>query len=203
MKEDLVKPYDSCYIGVTNNLLARFNSHKKSKYTIGRYIRKYNLTFENMIVIFSGSEKECFERENKYRPLPLMGLNEASGGHGGYTSYTLERNRKISSSLEGRDITWNDKISATKKKLKQSVGEKNGNASTWKAYSPNGNEYIIHGTLDLFCKEHNLLSRTFRYYIDNVVPPPSFNGYGGFRAKNDKQKILRLNTTGWKLTKGN
>lgn len=200
LKDDLVPPYVNCYIGVTNNLKSRFKAHHKSNYTIGRFIREYDLSYpSNMVVIFSGSKDDCFSLELKYRPSPNLGLNEATGGKGGYTRYSKERNLKISDSLKGRSVTWKDKISKTKVDNNQSVGSKNGMAKCWKVTTPDGNVYHIKGTLSLFCNEHGIIARTLTYYKNSKVPHPKKNKMGGFRAKNEQHRVRRNNTTGWKL----
>ena len=38
-----------------------------------------------------------------------------------------------------------------------------------------------------------------KYYIGKKVPPINNNCYGGYRAKNEKFRILRENTVFWKL----
>ncbi len=200
LEQNLVEPYSKCYVGVTKDLQNRFKSHSNSKYTVGKYIRENNLIYENnFCVLFTGSEEECFDMEIKYRPFPLMGLNEATGGRGGYTKYTEERSAKIAAKFKGRKITWGDKISSTKKELKQSVGAKNGMAKQWKIIDPIGVEYEFNGTFSNFCDEHILLGRTLKYYLNKNVPSPAVNGYGGFRGKDSKQIERRYNTTGWKL----
>lgn len=196
----LIDPYEECYIGVTNNPQRRWDSHCKSEYTVGKYIRKYNLTFEdNFVIIFEGSDEECFDIENKYRPFPLMGLNEASGGHGGHTKYSEERNKRLSNSMKGRNVHWGHKISETRKSKKIAQGEKNPNAKTWYLKDPSNNEYVVTGAIDEFCEKNKLLMSSLRYYKGNRVPPLAKNSYGGYREKIPGTKELRENTTNWVL----
>lgn len=196
--EDLIEPYDKCYIGVTIDLQKRWDFHSKSKYTVGRYIRENALTFEkNMIILHEGSESECFELEEKFRPSPLMGLNESSGGCGGFTSYTPERNQKISKKHKGRKVTWMNKIVKARGSY---AGAKNPNSKNWKALSPSGEEYIVEGTLVNFCLEHNLCVSSLRKYRNQVVPDIfKRKGRGGFRPLSPEQLKMRQNTTGWIL----
>lgn len=195
--DDLVEPYDKCYIGVTNNPEKRWKSHIKSKYTIGKYIRDNNLNFDdNMIILFYGSSDTCYNKERIYRPNPNMGLNEAIGGNGGYSSYNVERNLKVSSALKGRNVHWIDKVIKSRGSY---AGSKNPRAKCWVITDPNGIEYETVGNLSAFCEKNSLLNSTLCYYKGKKVPPILNETYGGFRAKNEKSKLLRHNTTGWML----
>lgn len=199
-KEDMVEPYTKCYIGVTKDLIRRWNSHKKSNYTVGEYIRTHNLTQDNMSVIFHGTEEECFNMENKLRPYPLMGLNEAVGGGGGFTSYTLERNEKISKAMKNRNMTWGDKVSISRKEKKIAAGSNNVRAKRWKLTDPIGNVYIVDGNLNKFCEDNKILAACLRTNLGTIIPPIKV-GYGGFRALSDEHRHLRENTSGWSLEK--
>ena len=201
--EDLIEPFSKCYVGVTIDPERRWKNHTSSKYTVGEFIRTNNLSYEeNMFIIYSGTEEKCFEMEEKYRPYPFIGLNEASGGKGGKTVYSEERNEKIREALTGRNMTWGDKVSQTRIDQGTGVGEKNPNAKTWILTSPDNVEYIIEGKLQNFCDERCLLSSALRYYKGKFVPPLT-KSVGGYRAKSDDSKQKRINTIGWKLqTKG-
>ena len=192
------KDYSECYIGVTNDTLSRWNSgHSKSKYSVAKAIKKNSWTYEkNMIVIFSGTAKECFELEYKLRPFPFMGLNEAAGGKGGHTKYTPERNKKISDSLKGIPKIYGDKISKTKKENGSSKGARNSKAVKWILKNPDGVEYRLHGELFKFCEENMLSANTLRLYLGKIVPPicTKYRGIGII-------KEIRNNTTGWLLIK--
>jgi predicted GIY-YIG superfamily endonuclease len=197
LSQDIVPPYLNCYVGVTNNLDRRWKYHAKSEYCVGRYIRKHNLVQnENMVVVFSGSEEDCFDREHQLRPLERIGLNEAVGGHGGFTLYSKERNDKISAALTGRKVTWIDKVVASRGSYK---GSKNPSAKKWRLVDPEGIEYHICGNLQEFCDERQLLVSSLTYYKGSPVPPIKSNGYGGYRAKSDSSKQKRENTSGWML----
>ena len=197
--KNIKEPYDECYIGVTNDPERRWIAHTKSKYTVGKFIRDHHLTFEqNFVIIYSGTEEECFEMEVKYRPFPLMGLNESNGGRGGHTSYSQERNKKLSKSLKNRNMTWGNKVSKTRVEKKIAAGKNNPNAKEWKLEDPLGNQYSVKGEFDKFCKENNLLLSCLRYYRGQRVPPLS-NTYGGYREKVKGTKELRENTTDWIL----
>jgi predicted GIY-YIG superfamily endonuclease len=208
LKEDLITPYHNCYIGVTIDLEKRWSSHIKSKYTVGKFIRYFNLKFqENMIVIHKGSKNRSFELEKSLRPRPFMGLNEAAGGNGGDTgvyvsppkeSYTKERAEKISRAHKGkvkskehiRNMIENRDVS----------GKKNGRAKRWLLTSPNNTVYNAHGNLASVCKELGLLESCLRYYKELTVPEPAMKeSYGGYRAKTKESLEMRKNTTGWIL----
>ena len=197
-KESLLNlKYEECYIGVTKDPKNRWIRHSKSSYLIGRSIRKNCWNIEdNFVVIFKGSSTECFEKESEYRPLPFMGLNEASGGRGGHTKYSSERNKKISNALKGVRKTYGEKISATKKQNGSSRGEKNSNAKKWILISPNEEKFILNGELFSFCKQNFLSANTLRLYLGEKVPPicTKYRGKGII-------KDIRNNTTGWLLIK--
>lgn len=197
----LLPPYEYCYVGVTNNLDRRWINHTTSSYTVGKFIRKHNLVKDkNMIVIFEGDEEKCFDLEAEYRPLPMIGLNEASGGRGGYTSYSEQRNNKISNSHKGKKKPADqvEKMRATILKNGR-AGAKNGRAKKWTLISPSKEIYDIEGDLSETCRKYNILESTMRYYKNEVVPTPNNNGYGGYRAKSKESFEMRINTTGWSL----
>jgi hypothetical protein len=195
--EDLMPPYDKCYIGVTNKPKNRWNVHYKSDYTVGKFIREHNLTYENnMIIIFNGTSNECFTKENEMRPVEFIGLNEAPGGCGGKTVYNKARNEKISKALKGRKITWMSKIIESRGDYN---GNKNPRAKKWLIINPSGKKYNVHGNLQQFCKENNISSVVLYNNKGTVVPPPKYGGYGGYRPKDEKSKIKRENTSGWML----
>jgi len=199
-KEDLMPPYNNCYIGVTNNPQGRWVGHTRSDYVVGRTIRKHSLTFdENFTILYSGNEKECFLMENKLRPDTDMGLNIASGGQGGNTgSYdNAERSKKISEAMKGRKVTWMDKILESRGSYE---GSKNPQAATWVFTDPEGNTYNVVGTFQDFCDEHNLLASSLRYHKGHPVPPLE-KKYGGYRAKNETSREKRTNTIGWMCEK--
>jgi hypothetical protein len=197
LSNDITPPYHNCYIGVTKYLDSRWKGHEKSKYTVGRYIREHGLLqSDNMVVIFSGTEKECFDMEHDLRPIERMGLNEAAGGHGGFTSYSKERNEKISAALTGRKMTWMHKVVASRGSYK---GGNNPSAKDWLLIDPEGNEYCVYGNLQEFCNERQLLVSSLTHYKGKQVPPIKSNGYGGYRAKSEDSKQKRENTSGWML----
>lgn len=197
--EELIPPYKNCYIGVTDDLDRRWDYHVRSEYTVGKYIRKHNLKRENMISIFETDKDECFEIEKMLRYKPSMGLNEATGGKGGYTSYTKERNEKISKAHKGKTLGENHKKKISIAKKGKSAGKKNNRAKKWILTSPSGVVYNIHGNLHEVCESLNLLTATLRYYVNSAVPEVASVKIGGFREKNEKSKDLRMNTTGWSL----
>ena len=190
-----------CYVGVTINPAKRWKGHRSSGYSVSKAITEFGWIFEqNMKILFEGPPADCFDIEELLRPLPHMGLNVAIGGHGGYTTYTQERNGKISKALAG--ITKSDdhrsKIKATKLKNEDSVGNKNSMASKWILTSPRGEEFKLHGNLYEFCKTHNLSAPTLRRELGKIIGPIStkFRDHGV-----PDSREIRINTTGWLLTK--
>ena len=204
LKEDLCPPYHNCYIGVTKDLERRWNEHLKSKRTVGKFIRHFNLSIsENMIIIFEESTEQCFMLENQLRPRPFMGLNEAAGGLGGDTGQynNKDRNNKISNALKKHKKTEDHIENMRKTLIKNETrkGSKNNRAKKWVLTNPEGVIYYIHGDLHEKCKSFNILTTALRYYRNQVVPSVNNNGYGGYRAKTEESLKLRNNTTGWSL----
>ena len=198
-KEDLMPPYDNCYVGVTNDPQRRWARHIKSDYVVGRTIRKHSLTFEhNFEILLEGSDKECFLTESEMRPEPCTGMNLASGGRGGNTGdYSKERNQKVSKALKGRKVTWIDKVVESRGSY---AGSKNPGAATWVITDPDGNKHNVTGTFQSFCDDHNLLASSLRYHKGQAVPPLE-KKYGGYRAKNETSREKRIATIGWKCEK--
>jgi len=200
---NLKEPYTNCYIGVTNNPELRFKTHARSSTKVGKYIRENNLNFEeNFRVIFEGTSSDCFLIEEEMRPFPNMGLNVATGGCGGYTNYSDERNSKISDAMKGRTITWGDKVSETKKKNGTHKGCKNPMSKKWYLTSPDGKCYDASGKLAQLCEDLEITPTVLRKNLGKTVEAPKKGGYGGFRPKSEKERKFRMNTTGWKLSEG-
>ena len=192
---------DKCYVGVTINPKTRWKGHLKSGYSVSNAISEFGWTFErNMKILYEGSSEDCYDIEELLRPLPHMGLNIAIGGNGGYTSYTQERNEKISKALSGRPMSdeLRAKVKATKLKNRDSVGNKNAMAVKWILTNPHGEEFKLHGNLYEFCKANKLSAPTLRRELGKVIGPIStkFRDHG----VSDSREI-RINTTGWMLTK--
>jgi len=200
-KTEELSDINKCYVGVTNNLKQRWYFHTRSKYRVGCFIRKHNLCYEeNMKVIFMGEEHECFAKESELRPEPNTGLNEAAGGQGGFTSYTEQRNKKISDKMKTRKITWRDKISATIRESGDRKGSKNNRAKKWVLKSPEGKEFFLHGNVSATCESLNLSAGVLRIHMNNIVPAPNIgSNYGGYRILSADSHNRRLNTTGWCL----
>lgn len=185
--EDLDPPYENSYVGVSNDLPRRWYTHSTSTFRVGNTIRKRGWTFfRDMRSIFTGTPEECFAMEAKLRPSPRMGLNEACGGHGGHTSYTPERNKKISDANKGKPKDY-------------IAGSRNHKAKQWVITSPLGVVTKLHGNLATFVKENDLIYGALMRNQGQPVPAPNTSGYGGYRAKSETSLRQRLNTTGWKL----
>lgn len=71
------------YIGVTQNIEDRWKGHIKNQYKIGRAIRKYDLTIDNLKIInqFDNSDS-AYDLEKQLRPGYNLGWNILPGGHG-------------------------------------------------------------------------------------------------------------------------
>jgi hypothetical protein len=185
-------PFLDSYVGVTNNVNRRWKEHLKSNSFVGRMIRQFGWNLSNMRVIHSGPKDECYNLERKLRPFPMIGLNEAVGGFGGYSRYDAIRNQKLSDALKGRKITWH--IDRPK-----NIGIDNPRAKKWVLTSPSGETFICHGNLGNFLRDKNLSGKLLRFYDGLPVPEPSVGKLGGYRAKTPELLEQRLNTTGWKL----
>jgi hypothetical protein len=201
-QQDLLdQAYQNCYIGVTVNPEKRFKDHSKSGYTVCQYIQENHWTYENnMQILYTGNAEECYNLEEMYRPMPLIGLNEAAGGHGGHTSYSKERNAKISKALTGRKMSWGKKVSDTKKANGSSKGHKNSMAKTWKFVDPSGVCYVIVGNYQEFCEEQNISHAALRRVISTPLGEisPKFRDHG-----NENSRKKRINSTGWTLFEEN
>jgi predicted GIY-YIG superfamily endonuclease len=219
-EDDLYEPYDKCYIGVTNNLNLRWGQHEKSRYKVGQFIRNNSLSQTlNMKVVFEGDDSDCFLMEESIRPDWNIGLNIAPGGQGGrvcktydsgykildeeYSSrYTPDRNSKISNALKNmpKSETHKEAISNSRSNSKATSGKNNGRAKKWLLTSPSNVVYNIHGNLTEECSNMNLLTSALKTYVGHTVPLPNYSGFGGYRPKSEKSKMLRENTTGWMLS---
>jgi predicted GIY-YIG superfamily endonuclease len=192
------KDYNSCYIGVTNNIKNRWSVHCKSRYTIAKAIHQNDWNCkDNMVIIFEGTSEECFNQEWLFRPLPMIGLNEAPGGRGGYTVYTKERATKISHALRDKKKTSEHRsaISISRKANGSAVGERNPKAKVWVIVDFFGKEYIIKGMFENFCKDRCILPTVLIRYRGKVVPVASPKS----RSADDTHRQYRLNTVGWLL----
>lgn len=192
---------DDCYIGVALDTKKRWMGHTRKQARLSSMIKTNNWSYElNMKVIFEGSVEECFSKEVELRPFPHIGLNIASGGCGGYTSYSTERNSKISKAHLNRDMTWGNKVSETRIKNGIAKGDKNPRALKWKLIDPNGNEIFLHGDFHSYCEENNLTWSVLKSNEGKPVGEISSK----FRDKGDvKIREKRVNTIGWTLIKEN
>ena len=203
-ESDLKPPYSNCYIGVTSNPKQRWNEHSKSEYFVGNAIRKYKLTFKNnFCIIAEGESTKMFALEESYRPVPKMGLNLSSGGQGGAVEYLdpAGRSRKISLALKGKKHSDEriEKMKATKKLNGTNVGAKNPKARTVIFTDPQGKEYKVVGGMEKFCEEHKINYHVMYRVKGQVVGPIKTGTFGGYRAKSEHSRMLRENTTGWKM----
>lgn len=193
--------YSNCYIGVTNNPILRWKNHTKSGYTVGLAINTNNWNhIDNMRLLFRGTADECFVVESEMRPMPLMGLNEAAGGRGGYTSYTSERGKKIAQALSGKRKSEEHCKKISEAKLGSVGGANNPKAKTWTLIDPAGNVHRTRGNIQEYCKQLGLcwsaLDKNLGMVVGEISPK--------FRDKGDPTlRVKRTNTIGWKLIKEN
>ena len=69
------------YIGVTTRtLLERWEEHRVADSVVGRKIREDGLKDDCLLLLFEGTEEECYRVEASLRPHPKMGLNVSPGG---------------------------------------------------------------------------------------------------------------------------
>ena len=183
------------YVGVTNDVPRRWQHHTRSLYTIGKEIRNRGWTFDNLKVIYEGDAKDCFRLEETLRPTKNIGLNEASGGCGGYTIYTKERGDKISAALKGRKKTKEHRKALSESLIGKRKGMDNNQAKTWCVIDPEGKEYTIKGMLQGFCDEHNITRSALRKHIGERVPPTNSK----YREVSEELTARRNNTIGWRL----
>lgn len=85
-----LKDYTDCtkqgYIGVSNNESKRLHEHltklerkKHENIIVQRHFNKHKDEFES-IIIFEGTEEECYAKEFELRPIKHIGWNIAPGG---------------------------------------------------------------------------------------------------------------------------
>ena len=161
--KELNEPYTNCYVGVTIEPKRRWKEHSKSKFKVGQNIRQNLWNFdENFKIIWEGEVEKCYLLETSLRNKTNIGLNTAKGGHGGFTSYTKERNLKISNKLTGLHKSEEHKIeiSNSKKLNKSHVADKNSKAKSWVLIDPQNNIFYLKGTLISFCEERSLIAST-------------------------------------------
>ena len=115
------------YVGVSNNVEYRWNTHKslKTNVHLKNAINKYG--WDNLVkkVVLIGEEDYCLEIENKLRPADKIGWNLVCGGGkppsalGKKFIKSAETRQKISSALMGK-TTWNAGVKLTpEQKAKQ------------------------------------------------------------------------------------
>jgi len=193
LKKDFVEPFENCYIGISNKPRRRYSEHKRSKFTVGQYIRKHDLTIdENMIIVSEGTAEECIAEEHRRRPKPYMGLNESMGGK---SAYTPDRNLRLGNSKRGIPKTQ-EQMSETAIKNGSHLGKKNGRAKEWRIFDPSGNEYVIAGEFISFCKQNKISHAALRRHLD--VPVPELNPIS--KQIKGKFRKIRNNTVGWRAT---
>ncbi len=122
--------------------------------------------------IHFGPRDECFAIEKRLRPLPGMGLNDISGGKGGFSIATLK----------GKSLRFEHLH-------EQPVVER------WQAKDPAGTIYSI-DDLGKFCDDNDLRASILWKYMGRKVPKfRQFREHqpaADFRRQRDK-------TTGWTL----
>jgi hypothetical protein len=185
------------YIGVTNDIESRWRGHSKAQSRVGKAIRNKNWSIANMTILLEGSEQDCFILESILRPSPHMGLNVAIGGKGGYTSYSKERNLKISKARKGKKFPpeWCSHMSVTMSDGRRK-GNKNGRAKKWELISPSGSVTLVSGNLHIICKQFNIARPTLIKHLGRIVEYPNKQGW---RPKSEDERQRRLNTIGWQL----
>ena len=101
---DHTDPISEGYIGVTSNLAYRLHRHKtktiKLDTHLARAILKYGWDNIVMDVLYTGTNKECFDKEKVMRPNFQIGWNEAIGGLGGDRSKYIDYRKR-------KNIGWN------------------------------------------------------------------------------------------------
>ncbi len=113
------------------------------------------------ILDFGYSWEEMNNLEAKYLTESVLDdplcINLDKGGRHKYTRYD-EVNRRISKTMK--------QVRASKRATWGTVtGSKNNKSKRWKLVSPNGIVYEFHGSIDAFCKEHNLSANTMKLAI--------------------------------------
>lgn len=106
----ITSPSNKCYIGVSNNPTLRFSQHCRSRYSIGRAIRRHGKDNMSLSILFQGSRDQAYREEKAIVGKDFLKskntYNEALGGKGGGAfinhTHSLLSKAKISNSLKGR-----------------------------------------------------------------------------------------------------
>jgi len=114
------------YIGVTTNVVTRFNQHAKSDFIVGRSIRKYDISIEEVEILYETEiAQEAYEKEFHYRSNVKIGWNITEGGKGyieGH-SHDFYTRAKLSESKKGKSNRQSDEhyksLSESQKNIKR------------------------------------------------------------------------------------
>jgi hypothetical protein len=77
------------YVGVVKEekgIYKRFREHANDKRQMRSIIRKHDIKFEDVSIIFEGDIADCYNEEKRLRPEQNIGWNLAKGGGGPYYS---------------------------------------------------------------------------------------------------------------------
>jgi group I intron endonuclease len=201
-------PNDKRYIGFsTKNVKQRWSMHKHHakngvKNKLYNAIRKYGFdNIEKIILIEHPDKKYTLEileslYIEKFNSIE-NGYNTAPGGGnfpimiGNTNPSYIRKGKPMKEWLTEEQI--NNYIQATKDKYK---GSKNVHARKVKIISPNEEEFIVHGTLQQFCKDHNLSFNAFFKELQKeggIIPKISS------MANRLKYIEQRENSIGWSI----
>ena len=110
------------------------------------------------ILAFGYNRDEMNDLERKFVTEEVLNdplnINLDKGGRNEYTRYQSVNDR-ISKSMSKARKNFPDKWPSMK-------GTVNGSAKRYRFVSPLGQEYLVHGTMDQFCREHNLSKATIQ-----------------------------------------
>lgn len=91
----LTFPNDKIYIGVSKDPVARLRAHSKSRYIVGKAIRRHGIP--NLKILLIGEEGYCYDMEQKlveaFDSLHPNGYNLVGGGRWGGPASELTRQR--------------------------------------------------------------------------------------------------------------
>lgn len=100
-----VGDYQKGYIGVSGNVEQRIRAHKTPSGTRGRVFTEAKAKFSDIIyyIIFSGSEKDCYDLEKELRPGINIGWNMFAGGKEKAKGYNTTWCKEAKESVSGEN----------------------------------------------------------------------------------------------------
>lgn len=130
------------YIGFSNNIESRFESHKVNKSRVGNAIRKYDDIVIEELFCFE-DEKEALEKEKELRPKKYIGWNIAIGGQKPpEMKNDISVRKKISNTIKRLGINPYSELTHSPETIEKAQRTKKANKMKW-FHNPNTGEYRL------------------------------------------------------------